>query len=238
MKKAAVSGKDFKAAVRRVIFAVSDDVTTPVYSSVLLEASSGGINLVATDSYRLAWSKLREGPAPEGEFLVPGKVLAEAGKAAAPDDEVELTLSRSFAVFSLGEDARFSVRLIDGKFPDYRSVVPTEFATCAATPSSEDLADAVERAGLFSLKVCLAVNEGSLRLASVSTETGDYKEELPARTEGPPLEAVFNAAYLLDALRAVEGPALLRFSGPLSPLLVCPEQGPEEHFSIVLPIRR
>jgi len=229
-----LEGAVFKDVVKRVSFAANpDDISRPVFTGVFFELDGNKGTAVATDTHRLALLQfpLATGTA-EGSFIIPVKALSETAKGVG-DQEVETVFTGSAVCFSTG-DARFSARLIEGQFPDYRKVIPSKFET--KTVLSAEIASVLDRAKLFAGVVKLHVGEASLTVEAVS-EIGELREEAPACTEGPPLTVAVDAKYLSEALRAVSGDEIvLEFTGPLSPMLAR-AVGDDNYLGLVLPVR-
>ena len=120
-------------ALRQVVRAASNDDARPLLTGVLVAAEGGGPRLVATDSYRLAMRDLAgEGPLAVGaeQILVPARALTElqrlmpaAGSKEDGDATVGFSVSELDATFTVG-GVRLITRLLDGKFPDYRQLIP------------------------------------------------------------------------------------------------------------------
>ena len=115
-------------ALRQVVPAASRDEARPILTGVLMAAESGGLRLVATDSYRLSvrdlpgTSVLQEGQT----VLVPSRALAELNRVVSGADQVTLRLASDEASFEVGE-TRLTTRLIEGDFPNYRQLIPQSY---------------------------------------------------------------------------------------------------------------
>ena len=132
-------------------------------------------------------------------------------------------------------------RLIDGKFPDYRKVIPPQFAI-KATINIKEMAGAVERVALFAtegeyniIKMCVDSNE--LTITSSSPEVGTGREVIGCVSEGGQLNVAFNSRYILDILKNLESEeATFSMNTALSP--VCVKSTEEEDYTyIVTPVR-
>ena len=107
-------------------------------------------------------------------------------------------------------ETEFYSRLIDGTFPDFRQIVPREFATRLEVGRDEFLA-AVRRAGFFArdnndvvrLSAKAADDElapGNLEVSATAAERGSSQSHVPAAINGPEGEIAFNSRYLIDVL--------------------------------------
>lgn len=208
-------------ALRQVVRAASNDDARPLLTGVLVAAEGSGIRLVATDSYRLALRDLTgTGPLPDGsdQILVPARALTElqrllsaAGKeAAAKDDgggDVGLSVSDLDATFSIS-GVRLMTRLLDGKFPDYRQLIPPGYPNQLRV-GKDSLLDALRRVRLLvrdnTTPVRLSMRPGGVELTVVSLEVGHASEEVDADYEGEEITVAFNPTYLIDGVEAVLG---------------------------------
>ena len=204
-------------ALRQVVRAASNDDARPLLTGVLVSSEGGATRLVATDSYRLALRDLTgTGPLTEGmePILVPARALTELQRllpgAAGKDDtppSVGFSVSDLDATFSVG-GVRLSTRLLDGRFPDYRQLIPPGYPNRLRL-GREALLDALRRVRLLvrdnTTPVRLLMRPGSVELTVVSQEVGHASEDVDAEYEGEELTVAFNPSYLIDGVEAVVG---------------------------------
>jgi DNA polymerase III subunit beta len=208
-------------ALRQVVRAASGDDARPLLTGVLMAAESDGIRLVATDSYRLAMRDLAAtSPLPPGtdQILVPARALGELqrllpGKEAAkdagerPEPTVGFSIGDLDATFTVG-GVTVSTRLLDGKFPDYRQLIPPGYPNQLRV-GKEALLDALRRVRLLvrdnTTPVRLSMRQGGVELTVVSQEVGHASEDVDADFEGEEHSVAFNPSYLIDGVEAVMG---------------------------------
>src|SRR3954449_12373460 len=144
----------FAAAVTSVAIAAGRDDTLPVLTGVRIEIEGERLTLAATDRYRLALRELSWQPARtdiNAVALVPARTLAETARSLTTGAEVTVafaadTGSPGDGMFGIvGSGRRTTTRLLEGEFPKYRSLLPTEF-TGTATVDTAPLTEAVQRA--------------------------------------------------------------------------------------------
>jgi DNA polymerase-3 subunit beta len=201
----------FAESVAQIGRAASRDEARPVLTGVLVEVSREGCMLVATDSYRLAVRELVATADGEAKAIVPERALSEAGRAAAGDEKgtVEIMVDGSQVSFRAG-GLTLTSRLIEGEFPNYRTLLP-EGHESRLTVSRQQLLDAVTRVGLMArdaTPVRLEFNALGVKLSSSSPDLGQAVETVEARYEGEDLTVAFNPAYLRDGLTAAVGETL------------------------------
>ena len=106
--------------------AASSDDARPILTGVLMAAEEGGLRLVSTDSYRLSVRDLA-GTSVLGEgqkVLVPSRALKELARVVGEEEEITLRLGERDASFQVGS-VSVTTRLIEGDFPNYRGLIPT-----------------------------------------------------------------------------------------------------------------
>jgi DNA polymerase III subunit beta len=124
---AVVKADEFASLVGQVARSASAEEARAVLTGVKLEARDGAFTAAATDSYRLAVRTIPWDGAGQMEALVPRKALDQArGAAEMLGSEVRLVLEPSTATFEFA-DRRLVSSLIDGKYPDYRQLIPGGF---------------------------------------------------------------------------------------------------------------
>lgn len=198
----------FKSAVARSAFAVAREATRFAFNGLKVEADAGeDVHFVGSDGRRLSLVTCAadEGPAEKLDALVPKRAFADFIKAMpAEGGTVRLTFSPTRMVMELG-CTTVCAQLIEGKYPDYRAVVPKKAANRVEIPC-RPLEDALRRIILVSgsdspVAKLTFYSHGELEIqATQGSKSG--KESLDVKLEGPGGEVSFNPAYLIDFLRA------------------------------------
>jgi DNA polymerase-3 subunit beta len=176
-------------------------------NGLLMVVEGGELKVVATDGHRLAFAALPLGASlPRQEAIVPRKTVVELTKLLADsDDEVSIELSGTQAAFSFGAIELVS-KLIDGKFPDYTRVIPTQHKNRLQI-EREPLRQALQRAAILSNEkfrgVRWVLTDGSLKIVSSNADQEEAQEELEVHYAGDALDIGFNVNYLLDVLNNV-----------------------------------
>jgi len=178
-------------------------------NGLLMVVEGGELKLVATDGHRLAFASMPlTANLPRQEAIVPRKTVVELAKLLADsDDEVRIELSATQAGFSFGAIELVS-KLIDGKFPDYTRVIPTQHKN-RLQAGREPLRQALQRAAILSNEkfrgVRWVLTNGTLKIVSSNAEQEEAQEELEVDYAGDALDIGFNVNYLLDVLNNVPG---------------------------------
>lgn len=199
-----VDGEAFAEAINQVTIAASGDGARPILTGVLFETSDEGLRLVATDSYRLAKRDLA-GFGLEGTGLVPARGLRELPRTiGAP--KVTAQLREREAVFS-SERGVLRLRLIDGNFPKYQSLLPDSYPNQVVL-DREELLEALGRVTLVAedhIPVRLKIGEGGVEVTVSRQDVGGETEHLSGEFTGSDDEVsiAFNPRYLQDGVSAI-----------------------------------
>jgi DNA polymerase-3 subunit beta len=232
----------FIETVNRVGRAASRDEARPHLTGVLVSASGNELRMVATDSYRLAVkeTKLESALAGELEVNVPVRALQELTRVAAADgvETIEVTAKENQVIFRAG-DAVLSSRLIEGRFPNYKQLLPESYEHELRLSRSE-LLDVVKRISLMAQKnapLRMKFEEGALEVSAETPDIGEASESLPAPFKGETLEIGFNPEFLQDGLDSAESEELIfKLISPHRPGLI--QSGDDGGFIyLVMPVR-
>jgi DNA polymerase-3 subunit beta len=201
-----VDGEELAAAINQVVVAASTDTARPILTGVLFESSPEGLRMVATDSYRLAVRDLA-GVGLEGTGLVPARGLRELPRTIGAA-KVTARLGDREAVFS-SERGTLRLRLIEGSFPKYRSLLPDSYPNQVIV-KREDVLEALGRVSLVAedhIPVRLKLTEGGVEVSVSRQDVGGETEHIPGTYTGADEEVsvAFNPRYLADGVSAVEG---------------------------------
>jgi DNA polymerase-3 subunit beta len=237
-----VPSRAFVETINRVARAASRDETRPHLTGVLVSASGNELRMVATDSYRLSVKETSLDQPLDGELEanVPARTLQELGRVAGTETEgeIEIAALENQVVFRVG-DTILSSRLVEGRFPNYRQLLPETFEH-ELRLSTAELLEVVRRISLLAQKnapLRLAFTEGALEVSAQTPDVGEASESLPVPFKGEPLEIGFNPEFFRDGLESAESEELLlKLISPLRPGLV--QSGDAGGFTyLVMPIR-
>ena len=232
-----------KELIKKTAFACSTDSARPLFTGVLCEIKENKITFVGTNTHRLAIRTLPAEDYPDLSVIIPSVVLKEINKnlnSKLPQDVTFSILNNQLMV----KIDRWSVvsRLIEGKFPDYKRVIPPQFAVKTKV-NVKELAGAVSRMSLCSGSendysiVKISIGEKEIKVMSSSPDVGTGEEIISCNTEGNPINVAFNAAYILDIMKNMETEsAEINLNNSLSPVCIRPDNK-EEYIYIVTPVR-
>ncbi len=232
-------------ALRRLLslvqYAMAQQDIRYYLNGLLVVVEDRCLKLVATDGHRLAFASLKlAADLPRQEVIVPRKTVLELSKLLADsDDEVSIELSSTQAGFSFGAVELVS-KLVDGKFPDYTRVIPTQHKNKLRI-ERESLRQALLRAAILSNEkfrgVRWVLGEGSLKIVSSNAEQEEAHEELEVKYSGDALDIGFNVNYLLDVLNNVPGSEIECDFGDSSSSALISYASEKDFKYVVMPMR-
>ena len=187
--------------ISTVSFAVSKDDLKPALTGVYFKFEKEMLTAVATDGHRLAKYVRSDFKADQfqGEVIVPRKFLSTISSYISNDEPIQLWLGDSVFTATIGTDTIYT-RIIDERFPDYQSVIPTDNekeikASCA------DLLSAVKRVSIFSNKsthqIAFRAANNSVTITTEDPEKASKAQEtIDIEYDGDSIDVGYNAAYL------------------------------------------
>ncbi len=208
-----------KKALQQVVFAASGDESRPVLTGVLLHTVDGRLYMAATDSYRLAEKDLGPNKA-DINMLVPASAMQDLLRIVGDvEEDVAVTHDDQQVLFRTG-DIELVARLLEGKYPDYRKLIPKEFAVRAQLKRA-DLINVTKVSSLFAREsagsVTIEVDEasGKLSIRSIASQLGENTATAGGKITGSG-SITLNSRYLLDALQVLSSDEVIfGFNGKL-----------------------
>ncbi|MHB1126768.1 MAG: DNA polymerase III subunit beta [Bacillota bacterium] len=237
---------ELKSAIKQAAISISHDETRPVFTGAYLEIFENKFNLVSTDTHRLSLKTGNISMDPVAKklgLIVPGRTLVELGRILEGGEDVKVTIGENQMLFEFGS-VRLISRLIDGKFPDYRQVIPESFNTKLIVEHHEFL-EAVERASLLARDeiksranvIKIEVGGDTLNIDSQVPDVGHIHEEIKVKCQGDGAQILLNCRYLLDFLKVVDTSQItIELTGSLSPAILRPLED-TTYMHLILPVR-
>ncbi|MDE1170250.1 MAG: DNA polymerase III subunit beta [Verrucomicrobium sp.] len=212
----------FREMLKKTSYAMSQDESRYVLNGVLLSFKENKLTVVATDGRRLALveQELDFPPSNESEVILPTKAVNELQRVLGGDEPLTVYLSENQIVFDLGKIVLLS-KLIDGKYPNYRQVIPAE-AKERIVLDREILLGAVHRVSLLasdkSTSVKFGFSKNNLEISVNTPDVGEAKESISVNYKGKDFTIAFNPYFLLDPLKNLDADEIyFDFIDELSP---------------------
>lgn len=255
--KYSLSVEGFKRMVQQVLFSAAKTESRPGLSGLLFDFNPEGRNgvlvVAATDSYRLAEKELKitSGAPSNQKIIVPAKTIQELLRIVSsyhPDLEgetpLEVIINENKVLFVYGP-VELTSRLIDGRYPNYRQIIPTSFKT-VVNLSIGELIKRVKAASLFSnvnassgVSLDFKANQDQkVVISSVNGQMGESWSEMLCLVNGEDNKTLLNSRYLLDGLMNLGAEeAVLKIISGDSPCLLTAKDG-TDYLYIIMPIRQ
>jgi DNA polymerase-3 subunit beta len=235
-----LSQKDLIEMISQTSFAISHDVTRYFMNGVYFEQNEGRLIMVATDGRRLSYiSKQPENVISEfNPIIIPDKALNLVRKLASGEGNISIAISDKNVFFSF-DNQNISTTLIEGNFPNYQKVIPSE-QDHKITINREDLCEAVKRVSPLvdqkAKRIYINMKSGSFTLSSEESEIGFAKEEIACDYAGEEVTFALNCQYLSDPLREIidEAVVLEYTEGKAITLRSAQER---DYFHIIMPMQ-
>ena len=253
-----LAAQDVKENLSKLLSCVSLDNARPELSGINVIFMPREAHFAATDSFRLAEIMLPLEPKNQQQYeafiektqsiIVPLHTLSEVFRVIGNDTEnIQVSIEDSQIFFQV-DNVRIVSRLINGKYPSYKQIIPQKFTTKIVL-GKEDMLRAVKLAGIFTnnktgeIHISADVKNGEINVQSKAEEVGENQTVLKAQIEGPEQKIIFNPRYVSDGMQAVTTDKLaLLLNDGTSPavlkMLDSKTQQPKEGFTyVIMPIK-
>lgn len=224
-------------------YAAATDEDRPVFTGALLEIKENEVTMVATDTHRMAVKKITidEPATTPMRAIIPTKTLAEVSRLLPTDNPAMINIiwNRTQIVFNF-ESIYIISRLIEGTYPEYEKVIPSQFDSSAVIDRRE-FAGAVDRVSLLAKDISYNVirydwAESNVTLSTQNTEIGMAKEDVAVEFKGTPFTISFNGRYISDILRHSTGDNIHLFLKQNGPVVIRQDNNPNYTY-VVTPVR-
>jgi DNA polymerase-3 subunit beta len=209
LENVVVGEATLKKMMDKTSFAMANQDVRYYLNGLLFDFGGEQLRAVATDGHRLAICDLENkiSVANDRQLIVPRKGVLELSRMLSGDeDEVTLAIGRNHIRLVKG-DTTFTSKLIDGRFPDYRAVVPVG-ADKQMLVDKDIFIHALQRTAILSNEkykgVRLEAAGSTIKIVAHNPQHEEAVEEIEAELNFDRLAVGFNVTYLLDALMAID----------------------------------
>ena len=232
-------------AINKSLFATGNDELRPVMSGVFCQLSPENITFVATDAHKLVRYRRADATSPEvASFILPKKPLNQLKNLLVHEDsKVKIEYNNTNAFFAFG-NYNLICRLIDGKYPNYEAVIPTENPN-KLTIERIPFLNSIKRVSIFSNQsthqVRFKIQGKELTLSAEDLDfANEAKERLTCQYDGEDMEIGFNSKFILEMLNIIDtNEVCLEMSAPNRAGLLLPvnsENKNEDLLMLVMPV--
>lgn len=247
-----IEANSLKDMIQQTSFAASNEAIRPVLSGINVRIKNNDITMASSDGYKLAVRKstFTGDSIPETDIIVPVAPMVVLARIMQDDDyDIDISFSDKMnaITFSMATSILTS-ELLDGKFPDYKAIIPKSYATSAVVEREEfirvcQLVKIFSKDNAYSTKLTLSVakNVGIpsvIRIKGVSAERGDSEGLLDVKAEGEYAQVVFNVQYFIEGLRVMKSKdVVLQMNGAENPLVI--KQKDQDNFVyLIMPMAK
>ena len=234
-KKVELPQEKVRGMMKKTSFAISTDESRYVLNGIYISLKDHKMTMVATDGRRLAMvdEEVDVSEKSQGEFIAPAKAVNELNRLLQDKGNVEIRYADNQASFTLKDEKNGSVlivtKLIEGNYPNYRQVIPTEVKERISL-GREEFLHALKRAEIMtsdkSNSVKLTFGKNNLAITANSPEVGEARESIAINYKGKEMAIAFNPKYMIDPLNSLANdevfielidelsPGVLKINGP------------------------
>lgn len=226
--------------VNRCIFATADDELRPVMNGIYFDITSEDITLVASDGHKLVRNKTYEAHGSEkAAFILPKKPANLLKNLLTKEQgDVQIGFDDRNATFIL-ENYQMVCRLIEGRYPNYNSVIPQNNPHKAVIDRSS-LISALRRVSVFSsqasslIKLNLSTNQMKISAQDIDFSTS-AEETLMCQYEGSDMSIGFKSSFLIDILNNIPSTnVVIELADPSRAGVIVPEEQSENEDLLML----
>jgi len=239
-----IQGELLKSALQKTTMAVEVSDLRPEIGGLLFAVEPTGIKIVGTDSFRLAEATL-SGKQIKNTFskglmiTIPLRAAQELSRIIEDKESVQIYTDETQILFQTESFSMVS-RLVEGKFPDYKAIIPKSIENSVVV-DREELINGLKLTSSFSgrnSEVTLRIKDKkTLEIFSSDSSIGENKFLLPVKADGQDMEIIFNWQFLLSGVRGGQSKnVILGLNGEEHPAII---KSPEEagYFYILMPIK-
>ena len=235
----------FLKLLNKTRISISNDDTRHYLNGIFLHLTEAHgrsfLTGVATDSHRLSSSSLEiENATNFTSLILPRKTVFQlCSLLSESSDQLTMQTSDNKIKFNLGNMKLIS-KVIDGKFPDYKKVVPTANEKTLVV-SSKEFINSIERVASVSLDrkegVKLLINKDNVQLSVNSANSGEGNEKMKAQFNAESLNISFNSKYLIDIASEVEDKNIkINLKDSVSPVLI-EDISDKNSYYVIMPMK-
>ena len=232
----------FKEMINQTVFATSPSETRPLLTGINFRISGNELEVLATDSYRLARKIVTIDHDIENDIniVIPGKNLIELTKMLDDDEAtLELHLFSNKVLFKY-KNMVFLSRLLSGTYPTTSNIIPKDF-NIELECSFDDLFNMIDRASLLTSDrekntIKLSLNKNELMISSNSPEIGKVEEKITVESDKE-INISFSSKFMLDAIKSFNKEKIVICMNNDSSPIVIKNNEDSSLVQLVLPIK-
>ena len=226
--------------VNRCIFATADDELRPVMNGIYFDITTENITLVASDGHKLVRNKTFQVQGDEKAAFILPKKPANLLKNLLPKEEgdVRIGFDDKNAMFTM-ENYQMICRLIEGRYPNYNSVIPNNNPH-KATVDRSSFISALRRVSVFSSQasslIKLSLSENQMKISAQDIDFSTSAEEtLACQYDGNNMSIGFKSSFLIEILNNITAQeVIIELADPSRAGVIVPEEQEENEDLLML----
>lgn len=228
------------SGISKTLFATADDELRPVMGGIFVEAGTDGLNFVASDAHKLVRYKRADAKADENSSFILPKKPASLLKNILPKEEnpvaIEFDDKNAFFTFSA---YKVVCRLVEGNYPNYNSVIPSNNPR-KVTVDRIELLNTLKRVSVFSnqasnlVKLELTGNQIKVSAQDIDFSISAY-ERINCQYEGEEMEIGFKSVFMLEILANISSQdVIVELADPTRAGLFLPSENESESEDLLM----
>lgn len=233
------------SGINKTLFATADDELRPVMNGILIELSADSITFVASDAHKLVRYKRMDAKAEASSSFILPKKPASILKNILPRAEENVTIEFDEKNAFLELDGfKLVCRLVEGNYPSYNSVIPTNNPN-KLTIDRQEFYNTLKRVSVYSnqasnlVKLQLAGNQLTVSAQDIDFSISAY-ERIKCQYEGDDMEIGFKSVFLIEILSNLNSQdVVVEMSDPTRAGIILPvekENDDEDVLMLLMPM--
>ena len=226
--------------INRCIFATADDELRPVMNGIYFDISQQDVTLVSSDGHKLVRNKSFSSTGNEKAAFILPKKPSNILKNILPKEQgdVQICFDDKNAMFTM-ENYQMTCRLIEGRYPNYNSVIPQNNPHKAIVDRAIFIS-ALKRVSVFSSQasslIKLSLKENSMTISAQDIDFSTSAEEtLTCQYDGKDMSIGFKSSFLIDILNNISSQnVIIELADPSRAGLIVPEEQEENEDLLML----
>ena len=233
--------------IKKTVYAISQEDNRYIYNGLCFHANGNELTLVGTDGRRLsAITRTLDTPiqlaVSEGDLsniVLHAKAIRELECILDSDEEVLLGVEQRDIFFKVGQ-SELSSRLLEGKFPDYKKVIPPN-PDIKLEISKKALLDGIKEVMVMteppSFQIRMLIKSGEMLIKANTPDVGEADVKLAVNYKGESIEVCYNASYCMDILKSIKSETIrIEIKDENKPILIYDLE--DDHFiALIMPMR-
>ncbi len=241
-----IKGSTLLEGINSTIYATGDEELRPVMNGIFFDITPESTTLVASNAHKLVYYRRTDIKGNDTTFILPKKPanILKSHLVKHVEEEIEILFNEKNANFKFGPYF-ISCRLVEGKYPAYKSVIPQNNSNLLFAPRV-DLLNACKRVAVCSnqatSQLVFKLSQNQLEISGQDTDFSmSAHETMNCEYEGTPMEIGFKSTFLIEILGNLPYDQIcIKLADPNRAILVQPavQTEPEEEIcALLMPMR-